>query len=186
MRLGTSVIQMSARTPTACAMAALTLDHLSGGRHILGLGVSGPQVVEGWYGQKFPKPLARTREYIDILRKVWAREAPVTSDGPHYPLPLSGEGTGALTRERQSSAGHRVLRGPNRDVDVLRGCLASRASRTSARTSLDGKDIADPPERWRQHCHGTRRTEPVYCRRYPDSAYLHQREFNKVSEPQTR
>jgi F420-dependent oxidoreductase-like protein len=96
MRLGTSVIQLSARTPTACAMAALTLDHLSGGRHILGLGVSGPQVVEGWYGAKFPKPLARTREYIDILRQVWAREAPVRSDGPHYPLPLSGEGTTGL------------------------------------------------------------------------------------------
>lgn len=82
MRLGTSVVQMSARTPTACAMAALTLDHLSGGRHVLGLGVSGPQVVEGWYGAKFPKPLARTREYIDILRQVWARQAPVRSDGP--------------------------------------------------------------------------------------------------------
>ncbi|MCG7608157.1 MULTISPECIES: LLM class F420-dependent oxidoreductase [Mycobacterium] len=96
MRLGTSVIQLSARTPTACAMAALTLDHLSGGRHILGLGVSGPQVVEGWYGAKFPKPLARTREYIDILRQVWAREAPVHSDGPHYPLPLTAEGTTGL------------------------------------------------------------------------------------------
>ncbi len=96
MRLGTSVVQLSARTPTACAMAALTLDHLSGGRHILGLGVSGPQVVEGWYGQKFPKPLARTREYIDILRQVWAREAPVHSEGPHYPLPLTGEGTTGL------------------------------------------------------------------------------------------
>ena len=96
MRLGTSVVQLSARTPTACAMAALTLDHLSGGRHILGLGVSGPQVVEGWYGAKFPKPLARTREYIDILRQVWAREAPVHSDGPHYPLPLTGEGTTGL------------------------------------------------------------------------------------------
>jgi F420-dependent oxidoreductase-like protein len=96
MRLGTSVVQLSARTPTACAMAALTLDHLSGGRHILGLGVSGPQVVEGWYGAKFPKPLARTREYVDILRQVWAREAPVHSDGPHYPLPVSGEGTTGL------------------------------------------------------------------------------------------
>jgi F420-dependent oxidoreductase-like protein len=96
MRLGTSVVQLSARTPTACAMAALTLDHLSGGRHILGLGVSGPQVVEGWYGHKFPKPLARTREYVDILRQVWAREAPVRSDGPHYPLPLTGEGTSGL------------------------------------------------------------------------------------------
>ena len=96
MRLGTSVLQLSARTPTACAMAALTLDHLSGGRHIVGLGVSGPQVVEGWYGAKFPKPLARTREYVDILRQVWAREAPVHSDGPHYPLPLTGEGTTGL------------------------------------------------------------------------------------------
>ncbi|MEB3030389.1 LLM class F420-dependent oxidoreductase [[Mycobacterium] nativiensis] len=96
VRLGTSVVQLSARTPTACAMAALTLDHLSGGRHILGLGVSGPQVVEGWYGQRFGKPLARTREYIDILRQVWARQGPVTSAGPHYPLPLSGEGTTGL------------------------------------------------------------------------------------------
>jgi F420-dependent oxidoreductase-like protein len=96
VRLGTSVVQLSARTPTACAMSALTLDHLSGGRHILGLGVSGPQVVEGWYGQSFPKPLARTREYIDIIRQVWAREKPVTSAGPHYPLPLTGEKTTGL------------------------------------------------------------------------------------------
>ncbi|CDO31355.1 LLM class F420-dependent oxidoreductase [Mycolicibacterium porcinum] len=97
MRLGVSVAQLSARTPTACAMASLTLDHLSGGRHILGLGVSGPQVVEGWYGQRFPKPLARTREYIDIVRQVWARQEPVTHSGPHYPLPLTGQdstGTG--------------------------------------------------------------------------------------------
>jgi F420-dependent oxidoreductase-like protein len=93
LRLGTSVVQLSARTPTACAMAALTLDHLSGGRHMLGLGVSGPQVVEGWYGQPFPKPLARTREYIDVVRQVLAREKPVTSAGPHYPLPLK-EGAG--------------------------------------------------------------------------------------------
>jgi F420-dependent oxidoreductase-like protein len=96
VRLGTSVVQLSARTPTACAMAALTLDHLSGGRHMLGLGVSGPQVVEGWYGQPFPKPLARTREYIGIVRQVLARDRPVTSDGPHYPLPLTGEQTTGL------------------------------------------------------------------------------------------
>ncbi|GAA1482202.1 LLM class F420-dependent oxidoreductase [Gordonia sinesedis] len=96
LRLGTSVLQLSARTPTACAMAALTLDHLSGGRHIVGLGVSGPQVVEGWYGQPFAKPLARTREYIDIMRQVWAREAPVASAGPHYPLPLEGEASTGL------------------------------------------------------------------------------------------
>ncbi len=90
VRLGTALCQLSARTPTAMGMAALTLDHLSGGRFVLGLGVSGPQVVEGWYGQPFNKPLARTREDVEIVRKVLAREAPVTSDGPHYPLPYPG------------------------------------------------------------------------------------------------
>ena len=84
IKLGTSIVQISARTPAATAMAAMTLDHLSGGRVILGLGVSGPQVVEGWYGQPFAKPLARMREYIGILRDIWARQGPVTSDGPHY------------------------------------------------------------------------------------------------------
>ncbi|MEV0034241.1 LLM class F420-dependent oxidoreductase [Nocardia sp. NPDC050793] len=93
VRLGTSVVQMSARTPAATAMHALTLDHLSGGRAILGLGVSGPQVVEGWYGQPFAKPLQRTREYVGIIRRILAREAPVTSDGPHYPLPYTGPGS---------------------------------------------------------------------------------------------
>jgi len=71
----------------------MTLDHLSSGRLILGLGVSGPQVVEGWYGQSFAKPLARMREYIGILRDIWARNGPVTNEGPHYPLPLP-DGTG--------------------------------------------------------------------------------------------
>jgi F420-dependent oxidoreductase-like protein len=93
VRLGTSLCQLSARTPTAMAMAAQTLDHLSGGRFVLGLGVSGPQVVEGWYGQPFPAPLARTREYVDVVRQVLARQKPVTNDGPHYPLPYPG-GTG--------------------------------------------------------------------------------------------
>ncbi len=96
IRLGTAVAQLSARTPAATAMAALTLDHLSGGRMILGLGVSGPQVVEGWYGQPFAKPLSRTREYISIIRQVLAREAPVTNDGEHYPLPYTGPGSWGL------------------------------------------------------------------------------------------
>jgi F420-dependent oxidoreductase-like protein len=93
LKLGSAIVQMSARQPAATAMAAMTLDHLSGGRFILGLGVSGPQVVEGWYGMRFEKPLARTREYIGILRDIWARNGPVTNDGPHYPLPLP-DGTG--------------------------------------------------------------------------------------------
>ncbi len=94
IRLGTALIQMSARTPAATAMAAMTMDHLSGGRFVCGIGVSGPQVVEGWYGQPFGRPLARTREYVGILRDVWARRGPVTNDGEHYPLPLPGSELG--------------------------------------------------------------------------------------------
>ena len=93
VRLGTGIAQMAARTPTATAMAAMTLDHLSGGRFVLGLGASGPQVVEGWYGQPYPRPLERTREYVDIVRQVLRREEPVRLDGAHYQLPLRG-GTG--------------------------------------------------------------------------------------------
>ena len=95
IKLGTGIVQISARTPVATAMHAATLDHLSNGRVLLGLGVSGPQVVEGWYGQPFPKPLARTREYVDIIRQFMRRDAPITNAGPHYPLPYpAGLGLG--------------------------------------------------------------------------------------------
>ena len=93
LRLGTSIAQISARTPAATAMAAMTLDHLCDGRFVLGLGASGPQVVEGWYGQPYPRPLARTREYIQIVRSIIERERPVEYDGAHYQLPYRG-GTG--------------------------------------------------------------------------------------------
>ena len=87
IKLGTALVQMSARTPAATAMAAMSMDHLSGGRFILGIGVSGPQVVEGWYGQRFNRPLARTREYIGIIRTVLARDERLTNEGPEYPIP---------------------------------------------------------------------------------------------------
>jgi F420-dependent oxidoreductase-like protein len=90
LKLGTSICQLAARTPTAMAMAALTMDHLTGGRFILGLGASGPQVVEGWYGQPYPKPLARTREYVEIIRRVLERKEPLTFDGEHFTLPYPG------------------------------------------------------------------------------------------------
>ncbi len=90
VKLGTAIMQMSARTPAAAAMAAITMDHLSGGRFVLGLGASGPQVVEGWYGQPYPKPLARTREYVEIIRRIVAREAPVEFEGEHYQMPFPG------------------------------------------------------------------------------------------------
>ena len=93
INLGTSIMQISARTPASAAMHAVALDHLSNGRLILGIGVSGPQVVEGWYGMPYPKPLARTREWLTIFRRIIAREGPVSFDGEHYQLPLPG-GTG--------------------------------------------------------------------------------------------
>ena len=96
IRLGTAVTQLSARTPTATAMHALTIDHLSGGRFILGLGVSGPQVVEGWYGQPSDRPLARTREYVEIIRRVFAREEPLAFDGDFYQHPYRGPGSAGL------------------------------------------------------------------------------------------
>lgn len=96
IRLGTAIAQMAARTPTATAMHALTLDHLSGGRMMLGLGLSGPQVVEGWYGRPFPtSPLTATREYVDVIRQVLRREGPVALDGRFHSHPYRGEdGTG--------------------------------------------------------------------------------------------
>jgi F420-dependent oxidoreductase-like protein len=93
IKLGTSVMQLSARTPVCAAMTAMTIDHLSGGRFRLGVGVSGPQVVEGWYGQPFPKPIERTREWLQIFRQVIAREQPVEFHGKQYELPYAG-GTG--------------------------------------------------------------------------------------------
>jgi F420-dependent oxidoreductase-like protein len=93
VRLGTAVSQISARPPATLAMTAMTMDHLTGGRLIVGVGTSNPQVVEGWYGQPYPRPLERTREYIDIFRAAVARAAPVEYQGRHYQLPLAG-GTG--------------------------------------------------------------------------------------------
>ena len=92
IKLGTGIIQMSARTPSATAMAAMTIDHLSQGRFILGLGVSGPQVVEGWYGERYHRPLERTREYVSIVRSILRRDEPVTHAGNQYRLPYDGEG----------------------------------------------------------------------------------------------
>ena len=96
IKLGTAVAQMAARSPTTTAMHALTLDHLSGGRMMLGLGLSGPQVVEGWYGRPFPKsPLTATREYVDVVRQVLRREGPVELAGRFHSHPYRGDdGTG--------------------------------------------------------------------------------------------
>jgi len=90
IRLGTAIMQMPARTPAMTAMTAMTLDQLSGGRMLLGLGLSGPQVVEGWHGQPYGKPLGRTREYVQIVRTIFARQQPLIHQGAHYQIPYQG------------------------------------------------------------------------------------------------
>src|SRR5947199_633781 len=93
IHVGTAIMQMPARSPAMTAMTAATLDLLTGGRMLLGLGVSGPQVVEGWHGVLYGKPLVRTREYVEIVRTILKREKPLEHHGEHYDIPVRG-GTG--------------------------------------------------------------------------------------------
>jgi F420-dependent oxidoreductase-like protein len=100
--LGSAILQMPARTPANTAMTAMTLDALSGGRVILGLGVSGPQVVEGWHGVPYGKPLAKTREYVEIVRRAISREEPLVFDGEHYQVPYRGADATGLGKPLRS------------------------------------------------------------------------------------
>ena len=102
LKVGTAIMQMPARTPAMTAMTATTLNQLSEGRFLLGLGPSGPQVIEGWHGVAYGKPLTRTKEYIEIIRKIWEREAPLTFSGEHYEIPAKGEGTSGLGKPLKS------------------------------------------------------------------------------------
>src|SRR3974390_671306 len=96
IKVAPAIMQMPARTPAMTAMTAMTLDALSGGRFILGIGPSGPQVVEGWHGVAYGKPLVRTREYIEIIRKILDRKEPLTHSGEHYQIPYMGPGATGL------------------------------------------------------------------------------------------
>jgi F420-dependent oxidoreductase-like protein len=99
---GTGIMQMPARTPTCAAMTAMSLQALSGGRFLCGIGPSGPQVVEGWHGQPYGKPQARTKEYISIIRQVFARKGPVEHQGEHYQIPYAGPGATGLGKPLKS------------------------------------------------------------------------------------
>jgi F420-dependent oxidoreductase-like protein len=147
-------------------MTVTTLDHLSNGRLILGIGVSGPQVVEGWYGMPFAKPLARTREYVGILRDIWARNGPVTSGGEHYPLPLPGSELGKPLKSsihplREDIPVYLGAEGPKNIAlaaelcdgwlamlfsphheDLFRDALAEGFARPGARRSAEDFDVA--------------------------------------------
>mgnify|MGYP006116266943 FL=1 len=102
IKVGTAIMQMVGRTPATTAMTAMTLDQLSNGRFIVGLGASGPQVVEGWHGVPYGKPVTRTKEYIQIMKKIFARQGPVEFDGKMYQLPNKGEGTTGLGKSLKS------------------------------------------------------------------------------------
>ena len=126
IRLGTAIMQMPARTPAMTAMTAMSIDHLSGGRFVLGLGPSGPQVVEGWHGVPYGKPLTRTREYVQILRKIFAREAPLELKGDQYRIPYDGPGATGLGKPLKS-----ILHG-RADLPIYTASIGPKGVATSA------------------------------------------------------
>lgn len=139
IRLGTSIMQISARTPACAAMTAITLDHLSNGRLCLGVGVSGPQVVEGWYGQPFAKPLERTREWLAIFRAILAREQPVSFEGRQYQLPYRGPGSLGLGKPLTS-----IVHPLRRNIPVFLGAEGPKNVELAAR-QFDGWPRAGVP-----------------------------------------
>jgi F420-dependent oxidoreductase-like protein len=126
IKAGTAIMQMAARTPSMTAMTAMTLDQLSGGRFLLGIGPSGPQVAEGWYGQAYGKPLTRTKEYISIIRKILARENTLTHEGEHYQIPFVGKGSTGLGKPLKS-----ILHG-NPKLPIYTGVVTEKGAQTAA------------------------------------------------------
>jgi F420-dependent oxidoreductase-like protein len=131
IKLGTAIMQLPGRSPANTAMTAMTMDQLSGGRFILGLGTSGPQVVEGWHGVPFGKPLSWLREYIEIVRKIFAREAPLEHDGERYQIPYRGEGATGLGKPLKS-----IIHG-RKDIPIYTGSMAPK-SQAMAAEMVDG------------------------------------------------
>jgi len=126
IKVGTGIIQMPARTPAMAAMTAMTLQNLSGNRFILGIGPSGPQVIEGWHGVAYGRPLTRTREYIEIIRKIVAREAPLSHEGFHYQIPYNGPGATGLGKPLRS-----ILHG-DPGLKIITGTISPPGVRTAA------------------------------------------------------
>jgi F420-dependent oxidoreductase-like protein len=140
IKVASGIMQMSARTPACAAMTAMTLDQLSGGRFLLGLGASGPQVVEGWHGVPYGKPLKRTREYIEILRAVWAREKPLEHQGEHYQIPYRGPGSTGLGKPLKS-----ILHG--RQIPIYVAAIGPKSVAQTAALADGWLPIYYPPYR---------------------------------------
>jgi F420-dependent oxidoreductase-like protein len=126
IRLGTAIMQLPARSPSCTAMTAMTLDALSGGRFLLGLGTSGPQVVEGWHGVPFEKPLTWLREYIAVVRKILGRDDKLEFSGQRYQIPYRGPGASGLGKPLKS-----ILHG-RRDIPIYTGSMAPKSQELSA------------------------------------------------------
>ncbi len=140
IKVGTAIMQIPARTPAMTAMTATTLDQISGGRFLLGIGASGPQVVEGWHGVAYGKPMKRTREYIEILRKIFAREAPLTYEGPHYQIPYQGGDASGLGKPLKS-----ILHG--RQLPIYVAAIGPKSVQQTAEIADGWLPIFFSPER---------------------------------------
>ena len=141
IKAGTSIMQMPARTPTCAAMTAMTLQAMSGNRFLCGIGPSGPQVVEGWHGVPFGKPLLRTREYIAIIRRILERKAPLEFDGEHYQIPYTGPGSTGLGKPLRS-----IIHGdPN--LKIYTAAIAPAGLRTAGEVADGTLPIFMSPEK---------------------------------------
>jgi F420-dependent oxidoreductase-like protein len=141
IKAGTGIMQMSARTPACAAMTAATLQVMSNNRFLLGVGPSGPQVIEGWHGMPYGKPLTRTKEYIDIVRKVFAREAPLQHRGEHYQIPYAGPDASGLGKPLKS-----ILH-PNPDLRIYTAAITPAGLRTAGEVADGVLPFAMSPER---------------------------------------
>ena len=142
IKVGTAIMQMPARPPSTAAMTAMTLDALSGGRFVLGIGASGPQVVEGWYGVRFGKPLQRTREYIEVIRKVLERKEPLTFQGEEYVIPYDGPGATGLGKPLKS-----ISHG-NPELKIYTATITPASIRNSAEVANGMLPMYMNPERF--------------------------------------
>ena len=145
INFGSAIMQMPARTPAMTAMTAATLDLMSGNRFLLGLGLSGPQVVEGWHGQPYGKPLGKTREYVDIVRTILRREAPLEHHGPHYDIPYTGDDATGLGKALK------IIVHPNRaDIPIYLAAIGPKNVELSAEIADGWLPIFFSPYRFRE------------------------------------
>ena len=140
IKVGTGIMQMSARTPSCAAMTAMSLQAMSGGRFLLGIGPSGPQVIEGWHGEVFGKPLKRTREYVEIIRQIFAREKPLEFQGEFYQIPNTGAGTTGLGKALKT------IMHPDPEIKIYTGSFAPAGLRTAGQIADGVQPIFMIPE----------------------------------------